>query len=108
MFLTRHAPPAPPAEAGGNRGWRRLVAIPGGQAPRAAETVPIVSAPVLGTIPAVRHRRWRREIADARSVFLEIPGIKPVMQMAIKFGLKAADGTELRSEVINTIHALGD
>ena len=63
------APPAPPAEAGGNRGWRRLVAIPGGQAPRAAETAPTVSAPVLGTIPAVRHRRWRREIADARSVF---------------------------------------
>ena len=44
--------------------------------------------------------------ADGRSVFLEIPEIKPVMQMAIKFGLKAADGAELRSEVINTIHAL--
>ena len=46
--------------------------------------------------------------ADGRSVFLEIPEIKPVMQMAIKFGLKAADGTELLSEVINTIHALGE
>jgi len=45
---------------------------------------------------------------DEKSVFLEIPEIKPVMQMAIKFGFMAADGAELRSEVINTIHALGD
>ena len=45
---------------------------------------------------------------DAKSVFLEIPEIKPVMQMSIKFGLKTADGADLRSEVINTIHALGD
>jgi hypothetical protein len=44
--------------------------------------------------------------ADGRSVFLEIPEIKPVMQMAIKFGIQTADGAELRSEVINTIHAL--
>ena len=46
--------------------------------------------------------------ADGKSVFLEIPEIKPVMQMSIKFGLKTADGVDLRSEVINTIHALGD
>ena len=45
--------------------------------------------------------------ADKKSVFLEIPDIKPVMQMQIKFTLKSADGAELRSEVINTIHALG-
>ena len=46
--------------------------------------------------------------ADKKSVFLEIPDIKPVMQMQIKFALKSADGAELRSEVINTIHALGE
>jgi hypothetical protein len=40
-------------------------------------------------------------------VFLEIPEIKPVMQMAIKFGIQSADGGEIRSEVVNTIHALG-
>jgi hypothetical protein len=44
--------------------------------------------------------------ADGKSVFLEMPEIQPVMQMAIKFAVRAADGTELRSEVINTIHAL--
>ncbi|MDR3405810.1 MAG: hypothetical protein P4L99_25215 [Chthoniobacter sp.] len=46
--------------------------------------------------------------ADKKSVFLEIPEIKPVMQMAIKFGIQSADGGELRSEVINTIHALAN
>ena len=44
--------------------------------------------------------------ADKKSVFLEIPDLKPVMQMAIKFGIQSADGAELRSEVVNTIHAL--
>jgi len=46
--------------------------------------------------------------ADKKSVFLAIPDIKPVMQMAIKFGIKSADGGELRSEVVNTIHALAE
>lgn len=46
--------------------------------------------------------------ADRKSVFLEIPEIKPVMQMAIKFGIRSADGGEIRSEVVNTIHALAD
>ena len=45
---------------------------------------------------------------DGKSVFLEIPEIKPVMQMAIKFGIQTADGAELRSEVVNTIHALAE
>lgn len=46
--------------------------------------------------------------ADKKSVFLEIPEIKPVMQMAIKFGIKSSDGGEIRSEVVNTIHALAE
>jgi hypothetical protein len=44
---------------------------------------------------------------DDRSVFLEIPGLKPVMQMSIKYDLKTSDGKDLRGEVVNTIHALG-
>ncbi|MDB6174746.1 MAG: putative large, multifunctional secreted protein [Chthoniobacteraceae bacterium] len=42
-----------------------------------------------------------------RTVFLEIPGIKPVMQMAIKYNLKSVDGAEMRGEIVNTIHSLG-
>lgn len=93
--------PAPPAAATGlgPAGWRRLMAIQGGQAERAASrplppvepapeplrrSVPAtlpepVPAPVpaaepaalaaLGTIPPVRNRRWRRGVAEARSVF---------------------------------------
>ena len=45
---------------------------------------------------------------DDRTVFLEIPGLKPVMQMAIKYNLKTAEGAELKGEIVNTIHALGD
>jgi len=44
---------------------------------------------------------------DDRSVFLEIPGLKPVMQMSIKYDLKTASGQELRGEVVHTIHAVG-
>lgn len=44
---------------------------------------------------------------DDRTVFLEIPGLKPVMQMSIKYDLKTAEGQELRGEVVNTIHSLG-
>jgi len=44
---------------------------------------------------------------DDRSVFIEIPGLKPVMQMSIKYQIKAADGGDLKGEILNTIHALG-
>src|SRR5690606_17884033 len=63
--------------------WRRLMAIPGGAAKRAAnppQAVPVAQAapeiasgpaalPMLGTVPQVRNRRWRRDVAEARSVF---------------------------------------
>ncbi len=49
-------------------GWRRLIAIPGGQPARNA-AAPAPELRVLGTVPNVRHRRWRSEIADPRSVF---------------------------------------
>ncbi len=44
---------------------------------------------------------------DDRTVFLEIPELKPVMQMAIKYNLKTADGAEMKGEIVNSIHALG-
>ena len=44
---------------------------------------------------------------DGRSIFLLIPEIKPVMQMEIKYNLKAADGQLVRGNIYNTIHRLG-
>jgi len=46
--------------------------------------------------------------ADRRSVFLEIPELRPAMQMQVKYDLKSADGAELRGQVTGTVHALGD
>jgi len=46
--------------------------------------------------------------ADRKSVFLTIPDLRPSMQMQLKYELKSADGTELRGQVINTIHALAE
>jgi hypothetical protein len=45
---------------------------------------------------------------DDRSVFLEIEGMKPVMQMSIRYTIRSADGTDLKGEVVNTIHVLGE
>ena len=42
--------------------------------------------------------------ADRKTVFLEIPDLKPVMQMRIKFNLKAADGAPISTEIHNTIN----
>jgi hypothetical protein len=46
-------------------------------------------------------------LADGRSVFLEIPDLKPVMQMQIQYNLNAVDGKTVRGEIYNTIHRLG-
>jgi hypothetical protein len=45
---------------------------------------------------------------DDRSVFLEIPEIKPVMQMSIRYAIKSADGADIRGEIVNTIHVLSE
>jgi hypothetical protein len=45
---------------------------------------------------------------DDRSVTLEIEELAPVMQMAIKYRIKTADGAPLEGEIIHTIHALGE
>ena len=44
---------------------------------------------------------------DKKTVMLEIPGFQPVNQMKVKMSLKAADGTEIKQEIYNTIHKLG-
>ena len=48
--------------------------------------------------------RAARLSADQRRVTLEIPGLKPVMQMKIKFVLRAADGAAVEGEIHNTIN----
>lgn len=48
------------------------MAIQGGSAvssPPAAEPPAPAPLPILGSLPAVRYRRWRRDAGDARSVF---------------------------------------
>ena len=45
---------------------------------------------------------------DGKSVLLEIPDMKPCMQMRIRYRLQAVDGARLSQEIYNTIHALGD
>ncbi|HWE97388.1 MAG TPA: DUF6797 domain-containing protein [Tepidisphaeraceae bacterium] len=42
--------------------------------------------------------------ADGKTVSLEIPGLKPVMQMAIKLNVDAADKSPIRLEVDQTIN----
>ncbi len=59
-----------PPGASSKAGWRRFVSIPGGHAAGSApEILQAAAAPLLATLPAVRHRRWRREDGEARSVF---------------------------------------
>ena len=41
---------------------------------------------------------------DKTTILLEIPDLKPVMEMRIKYNLKAADGTSVASEIHNTIN----
>ncbi len=45
---------------------------------------------------------------DERTIFLAIPELKPVMQMSIKYNIKAADGAPVKGEVLNTIHGFAD
>ncbi|MGE3354407.1 MAG: DUF6797 domain-containing protein [Planctomycetota bacterium] len=45
---------------------------------------------------------------DGRTVFLAVQGMQPVMQMRIAWNVDAADGAQLKGELHNTIHRLGD
>ena len=44
---------------------------------------------------------------DNRTVFLELPHLKPVNQLSLGYALKSADGTEHRHTIAYTIHNLG-
>ena len=43
---------------------------------------------------------------DKKSVFIEVPGLQPVMQMKIKMNIKAADGTPVPDGIGNTINVV--
>ena len=43
---------------------------------------------------------------DGKTLSLEIPGIKPVNNMCIRYKIKSADGTELKQEIYNTINVV--
>ncbi|WP_306227531.1 Wzz/FepE/Etk N-terminal domain-containing protein [Bosea beijingensis] len=128
--------PSPPAGSTGlgPAGWRRLMAIQGGQAERvvrqpepAAEPVrrsvpatlpdaapqPVadpVALAALGTIPSVRNRRWRRGVAEARSVFQGQAHLVDVIDKpqggfaesvsAIRHALAKASGGEQRRRIL--------
>jgi type 1 glutamine amidotransferase/cytochrome c551/c552 len=65
--------------------------------------------------PSDPKRRGRDEIYlrsatlldDGASVFLEIPDLRPVMQLNITYSLQSSDHAELRSATCATIHRLG-
>jgi len=44
--------------------------------------------------------------ADGRTVSLEIPGIMPVTNMILRCKIKAADGSDISTQICNTIHTL--
>jgi len=44
--------------------------------------------------------------SDGRTVFLEIPGLQPVMQMQIQYNLTSANGSAVRGKVYPTINRL--
>jgi hypothetical protein len=45
-------------------------------------------------------------LADGRTIFLEVPGLRPVDQIQVHMDLQAADGQPLRFDLYGTIHAL--
>ena len=45
---------------------------------------------------------------DARTVFLEIPGIRPAMQVKLRYDIAAADGAALQADYYSTINRLGE
>ena len=44
---------------------------------------------------------------DGRGVTLEIPALRPVMQLRLRYSLRAADGASVKGEIDSTIHRLG-
>lgn len=44
---------------------------------------------------------------DGRGLVLKIPSMKPVMQLRVRYSLRAVDGTSIKGEIDSTIHGLG-
>jgi type 1 glutamine amidotransferase/glucose/arabinose dehydrogenase len=44
---------------------------------------------------------------DGRSVFLLIPALRPVMQLRLRYSLRAEDGSPVKGEIDASIHTLG-
>jgi hypothetical protein len=44
--------------------------------------------------------------ADGKTITLELPELKPVMQMEINYEIKARDGTAIKQAIQNTIHVV--
>lgn len=44
---------------------------------------------------------------DGRTVTLEIPALRPVMQLRLRYSLRAADGAPVKGEIDSTINRLG-
>ena len=47
-----------------------------------------------------------RLAADRRSVFLEVPGLKPVMTSRLRLNLRAEDGSRVPDEIVHTINVV--
>jgi type 1 glutamine amidotransferase/glucose/arabinose dehydrogenase len=50
--------------------------------------------------------RSARLLGDSRTVHLEIPALKPVMQMRIRYSLRDAEGQGIRGEIDSSLHRL--
>ncbi len=46
-------------------------------------------------------------LEDGKTVFLEIPSIKPADQMSLSYKLKFADGSKAAGDIYHTVHKLG-
>lgn len=47
-------------------------------------------------------------IEEGRAIFLEIPDLRPAMQMRIRYNLDSAEGDLVKGTIHHTIHRLGD
>ena len=46
-------------------------------------------------------------LPDGKTVFIEVPGLKPVMQFELKYSLNSTDGKPMRSSLWGTINRVG-
>ena len=51
--------------------------------------------------------RSAKLLPDGRTIFLEIPGLQPVMQWEVKYSLNTTEGKTVRSQLHGTINKLG-